>query len=480
LLQKIGAVLTAVWGGRRKSALILMLPLLMAVPATVHAESALDKLKAAAKKLQLRNLSGDYTYTVTGYGERGVAKVEQQGNQIRILLTWTPVGQATHYEVKGKLVGNTIEGQWYSHYARKGWYKFHGKVSASGDSIDFSRSDDPIRSNMNKTVMQKKSNPPAASKPAVVPAPQQQAQQKETPPPQPQPQQAPRQNLANAQTSSEPPPPSADYGTPEGTAKIAAKAGFLDVVGVKLGMPVKDALKALKAHNGNLQMEPITMPAYEALPGVVMTPVFATLRNTAKTADEAIEYVSFLTTFAPNEAFVWGVTRHVAFGTEASRPTVENTLAGLRKKYGPESTRYADTRLIWVYDTQGQQVMGPRAKDIYEKCGGHWIVGGGIVAHTQAIGYINLEVVKGYYGTSTQTRYYGGICQSHSLVDVTYVGAIQRGSTAMLVMEIKTNVTNRQLEASGVTAAHTLLTREATKIAERRREESSKVGGPKF
>jgi hypothetical protein len=49
-----------------------------------------------------------------------------------------------------------------------------------------------------------------------------------------------------------------------------------------------------------------------------------------------------------------------------------------------------------------------------------------------------------------------------------------------LVMELKMSVTNRQLEASGVTAAHTLLTREATKIAERRREESSKVGGPKF
>ena len=356
---------------RGGSALIVLLSLLTFIPGGAHAENAWNKLKSAAEKLQKqRNLSGDYSYAVTGHGERGVAKVEQHGNQIRILLTWTPVGQATHYEIKGKLVGDTIDGQWYSHYAKKGWYKFRGKVSADGNSIDFANSEDPIRSNMNKTVMHKKSSQQAASKPPAVAAAPQQAQQRAAPP-QPQSQQPARQNPASLQAASGPPQPSADYGTPEGTAKIAAKAGFLDVVGVKLGMPVKDALAALKAHNGNLKLEPITMPGYEALPGVIMTPVFASLRNTAKSADEGIEYVNLLTTFAPNEAFVWGVTRQVIFGTEASRPTLDNTLAGLKKKYGPESLRYTDTRLIWVYDTQGRQVMGPPAKEIYNLCATH-------------------------------------------------------------------------------------------------------------
>lgn len=39
-----------------------------------------------------------------------------------------------------------------------------------------------------------------------------------------------------AEPNYDPPQPSAEFGTPEATAKIAAKAGFLDIVGVKLGL----------------------------------------------------------------------------------------------------------------------------------------------------------------------------------------------------------------------------------------------------
>jgi hypothetical protein len=39
---------------------------------------------------------------------------------------------------------------------------------------------------------------------------------------------------------------------------------------------------------------------------------------------------------------------------------------------------------------------------------------------------------------------------------------------------------NRQLEASGVTAAHALLIREATKLAEKRKGDAEKRDVPKF
>jgi hypothetical protein len=39
---------------------------------------------------------------------------------------------------------------------------------------------------------------------------------------------------------------------------------------------------------------------------------------------------------------------------------------------------------------------------------------------------------------------------------------------------------NRQLEASGVTAAHTLLMREASKLADKRKGEAGKRDVPKF
>jgi hypothetical protein len=59
-----------------------------------------------------------------------------------------------------------------------------------------------------------------------------------------------------AQPDYDPPQPSSEFGTAEATAKIAAKAGYLDIVGVKLGMSPKDAVAAVKAHNAAIVLEP--------------------------------------------------------------------------------------------------------------------------------------------------------------------------------------------------------------------------------
>jgi hypothetical protein len=53
------------------------------------------------------------------------------------------------------VVGDTIAGEWYSHYAKKGWFRVVGKVSPNG-SIDFSQSDDPINAGMKKVILTKK------------------------------------------------------------------------------------------------------------------------------------------------------------------------------------------------------------------------------------------------------------------------------------------------------------------------------------
>jgi hypothetical protein len=103
----------------------------------------------AAAQAEVRDIRGDYAYQ-----GKGIAKVEQKGADVRILFTWTPMGAGPHYEAKGKLEGDTITGEWYSHYAHKGWFRFVGKVSPSGD-IDLSQSDDPIRSNMQRSVLVK-------------------------------------------------------------------------------------------------------------------------------------------------------------------------------------------------------------------------------------------------------------------------------------------------------------------------------------
>ena len=93
-------------------------------------------------------LSGDYTYL-----GNGTAKVEQHGEDVHMFLTWTPSGAGPHYEVKGTLSGNIIDGWWCSLNAKTNWYHFRAEVSPSGTTIDFSKTEDPIGSQINKVKL---------------------------------------------------------------------------------------------------------------------------------------------------------------------------------------------------------------------------------------------------------------------------------------------------------------------------------------
>ena len=285
------------------------------------------------------------------------------------------------------------------------------------------------------------------------------------------------------------PQPSQDFGTPEGTAKIAAKAGFLDVVGIKLGMPAKEAMDALKGYNAGFKPTANTLYEYEALPGVVMTPELVAPNPAGPTAS-AGDYFNLFVTYAPNEAFLWGIVRNLGFGRQDNRPTVENTLAGLRKKYGPESTRQpGGERLIWIYDAQGQQVMGAKAEDIYSKCSQTWAVnsggesGGGNrpnANHELSNSIFDQQLKQGYYYGTGGYGSPGGMCHAHSVLDVYYLHATPAGSTADLMTSMTMGAFNRQLEGSAVTASHTHLMDAVDKLNEKRGAEESKRGGMKF
>ncbi|HSB99196.1 MAG TPA: hypothetical protein VLE45_04725 [Burkholderiaceae bacterium] len=107
----------------------------------------------------VRDVRGEYAYL-----GQGVASVAQNGTDVRILATWTPAGPGPHYEIRGKLAGDTIVGQWYSMYHRRGWYRYVGRVLPNGD-IDQSQSDDPSALNMNRIVLTRTSAAPVATLP---------------------------------------------------------------------------------------------------------------------------------------------------------------------------------------------------------------------------------------------------------------------------------------------------------------------------
>ena len=325
---------------------------------------------------------------------------------------------------------------------------------------------------------------------------QQTGQPRPSQPPQQQPQaQQPSQGQqpkyvpggGSRQLPNEKPQPSPEFGTPEGTAKIAAKAGFLEVVGIKLGMPVKEAVDALKAYNASYQPGPLTLREYEALPGVVMTPVLHAPNPAGPNATSGDDF-NLLLTYAPNEAYVWGIVRSMGFGTNATRPPVDSTLAGLRQKYGPESTQQLNSRLIWIYDAQRQQVMGQKAMEIWNQCSQTWMVGaGGSIGGNNpdrnnqfSNSYFDQQLKGGYYYGTGNYGSPGGVCHTHSIIEVYYTHAIPAGSAADLMISMIIGVHNHQLEASGVTASHTRLMTEVGKLNDKRRQEENQRGGMTF
>ena len=285
----------------------------------------------------------------------------------------------------------------------------------------------------------------------------------------------------------EKPQPSSEFGTPEGTAKIAANAGFLEVVGIRLGMPVKEAVDALRAYNAGYKPGPLTLREYEALPGVVMTPVLYAPNPAGPNATSGDEF-NLLITYAPNEAYVWGIVRSMGFGTNATRPPVDSTLAGLRQKYGSESTQQLNSRLIWIYDAQRQQVMGQKAMDIWSQCSQTWMVGaGGSIGGNNpdrnnqfSNSYFDQQLKGGYYYGTGNYGSPGGVCHTHSIIEVYYTHATPAGSAADLMISMVMGVHNHQLEASGVTASHTHLMDEVGKLNDKRRQEENQRGGMKF
>jgi hypothetical protein len=96
-------------------------------------------------------------------------------------------------------------------------------------------------------------------------------------------------------------------------------------------------------------------------------------------------------------------------------------------------------------------------------------------------GYFNRQIVGGYFYASYGKDHMNGLCQSYSHVVAEYMAPTPLGKISPpLVANVKVVAMNRQLEASGVTASHALLIREATALAEKRKGEASKREVPKF
>jgi hypothetical protein len=148
-----------------------------------------------------------------------------------------------------------------------------------------------------------------------------------------------------------------------GTAKVAVSAGKYDVIGIKLGMPAKDAMTILKAH-GQYQTSPETIK-YDFLPAPLVYGVLAA--NAVVVRGQGLpnsEKLYLLLTMPPNEPKVAKVSRFLMFSKDTA-PTSESLVANLNKKYGTPSydsgqkDLYASgyRELYWVDDAQGHRLL---------------------------------------------------------------------------------------------------------------------------
>ena len=163
-----------------------------------------------------------------------------------------------------------------------------------------------------------------------------------------------------------------DCCTPEATEKIAAKAGFVDVVGIKLGMPVKDATAAVKQYNPKMQLYPHPVGKFDLLPNVGFSD------GVNARTDNQSEAIELSVAMPPNQEVVWSVVRAITYSGD-NRPALANVIAGLRQKYGPEDGSLQNPitakmngvemmDAFWVFDSNGKKAPAKRARDYAQLC----------------------------------------------------------------------------------------------------------------
>jgi hypothetical protein len=153
------------------------------------------------------------------------------------------------------------------------------------------------------------------------------------------------------------------------TARAQSSAPSLDVVGIKLGMPVKTAVATMKANNPRLNVQEDTFQL-EGFDQVVLSSIVAAVSGEAGKDTERFELGISM---PPSPQVVWGIRRTYTYAPQ-NLPSMDLTVAALRKKYGQENIpadpdpRNLTKSMIWVVDSQGR-LLGPGpAHSLYMTC----------------------------------------------------------------------------------------------------------------
>jgi hypothetical protein len=253
----------------------------------------------------------------------------------------------------------------------------------------------------------------------------------------------------------------------------AEGAATLDVVGIKFGMPVADAMRALKADNPRMTLAPTTT-SLEGFSSPLMLSVIGNEPVTAapdSTIGRAGETIELLFTLPPSSEVVWGVQRSYHFATK-ERPLMDVTIEALLKKYGPASLPpSADARdrtkiIAWMYDSSGRP-LGPGGHQIYLACGGLFAAHfGGDLASTN-------EIHTGQPGPKE--------CQSVAMATASVQGgAVTPGSSQMAVDNLTVQIIDGARHRAATDATRAVALAAAKARDNKAANDLQKNGAPKL
>ena len=279
-----------------------------------------------------------------------------------------------------------------------------------------------------------------------------------------------------------------DSGTAEATAKIAKSVGKYDVVGIKLGMPAKEAAAVLQARG--LQFKPETIK-YAMLPNPFTYGLYAVnqvvLRNSGLPPNA--EKISVSLAMPPNEAMVSKITRFLMFSKETA-PTQQVLAADLVKKYGPVSHDAGPGALnpggvrdmLWIDDPQGnrlktisQQDLGNcRAQSTFQPGKEPFgTIPAASFIETDA-SHVRALLERGYYGSAINNPLCGDFAIVHARLFYAYPLGI---SSPDVVGGLLVVIGSRTLDRSATEATHKYLM-EAAKAREIKEKEGAQKNRP--
>ena len=249
-------------------------------------------------------------------------------------------------------------------------------------------------------------------------------------------------------------------------AQLAKAAQRGDIVGIKLGMPLKEAMQALKAHNPKLQLKTETIK----VPTVAEPLVYSISANTPE------EQFYFTLTLPPNPIVISRVGRQMVF-TKETAPTQQVVVEELIKKYGQPSSDSGPDQLtasfrliVWYFDADGKPIKPVEADYLFDS----FFSGGNSVA----IGPLSLAEVQNRLQSAH--NFEGDPNTKRRMIQARLQSGVTIGvSSPDVVSRITVTMGDGLLEQAGYRATSRMITENA-RAAQQQQTKSAEKNRPKF